>query len=183
MGIRMKQLAINSWMESSPSPSHNQCSRKAVGAGFTLVELVVVIVIMAILAMVAVPRYMDMQKEARAAKIEALYGDIQTASKMAHAAVMVRGNVASIAMEGATVSLVNGYPAASAAGIIAAANLDETKDGITISHVAGAPPYTQITIPGSAVTNLSGATLTCHVTYNEAASGDAPAITKDNSSC
>lgn len=180
MGTRMKQAAISNWMANSPIPSHSQCQRK--GAGFTLVELIFVIVIMAILAMVAVPRYMDMQKEARAAKIEAIYGDVQVASKMAHAAVMVRGNVASIVMEGATVSLVNGYPAASASGIIVAANLDETKDRVTITHVAGAPPYTQITLPGSPL-NLSGGALTCQVTYNEAASGGAPTVIKDSTNC
>lgn len=137
---------------------------------------------MAILAMVAVPRYMDMQKEARAAKIEAVYGDVQTASKMARAAVMVRGNATSIVMEGTTVSLVNGYPAASVNGIIAAANLDETKDNITITHVAGAPPYTQITIPGT-LGNVSGGAVTCQVTYNEATSGGAPTVTKDSTNC
>lgn len=137
---------------------------------------------MGILAVVAIPRYMDMQQHARAAKIEAIYGDVQVASKMARAAVMVRGNVASIVMEGATVSLVNGYPAASAGGIIAAANLDEAKDGITITHVAGVPSYTQITIPGS-LGNVSGGAVTCQVTYTEAVSGDVPSILKDSTNC
>lgn len=137
---------------------------------------------MGILAVVAIPRYMDMQSKARAAKIEAIYGDVQTASKMAHAAVMVRGNVAAITMEGATVNLVNGYPAASAGGIIAAANLDETKDNITITHVAAAPPYTQITIPGT-LGNVSGGALTCQVSYYEATSGGAPTVVKDSTNC
>lgn len=137
---------------------------------------------MGILAVVAIPRYMDMQQHARAAKIEAIYGDVQTASKMARAAVMVRGNVASIVMEGATVSLVNGYPAASADGIIAAANLDETKDNITITQIAGTPASTRITLPGSPL-NVSGGALTCQVTYNEATSGGAPTVIKDSTNC
>lgn len=137
---------------------------------------------MGILAVVAIPRYMDMQQQARAAKIEAIYGDIQSASKIAHAAVMVRGNVASIVMESATVSLVNGYPAASAGGIIAAANLDETKDGITITHLGGTPASTQITLPGS-LGNVSGGALTCQVTYTEAAGGGAPSVLKDSTNC
>lgn len=137
---------------------------------------------MAILAAVAVPRYLDMQQKARAAKIDAIYGGLQAASKIAHAAVVVQGNVASIAMDGVAVSLVNGYPAASSTGIIAAANLDETRDGITISHVAAAPPYTQVTIPGAGST-LSGGGLTCQVTYTEAASGGAASVTKDSTNC
>ncbi len=137
---------------------------------------------MGILTAVAVPRYLDMQREARAAKLEAIYGDLHAATKMARAAVMVRGNVTSIPMEGVDISLINGYPAASATGIIAAANLDATRDGITIAHVAGAPPYTQITITGS-LANASGGALTCQVTYNEAVTGGAPTITKDSSNC
>ncbi len=137
---------------------------------------------MGILAAVAVPRYIDMQRQARAAKIEAIYGDVQTATRIVRAAVMVRGNVASLPIEGTTVSLVNGYPAASDTGIIAAANLDATRDGITIAHVAATPPYTQITLPGS-LANASGGALTCQVTYNEAVAGGAPTIAKDSSNC
>jgi MSHA pilin protein MshA len=136
---------------------------------------------MAILAGVAIPRYVDLRKEARAAKIGAIYGDLQAATKMVHAVVIVRGDAPSIVMEGVTVDLVNGYPAASVTGIIAAANLDETRDGISINQVAGAPPYTLITYSDAAAT-VSGTT-TCQVTYTEAASGGAPSIAKDVSSC
>lgn len=137
---------------------------------------------MGILAAFAVPRYMDMQRAARAAKLEAIYGDIQAAGKMAHAAALLRGNVASITMEGVSVSMVNGYPAASDGGIIAAANLEAERDGIVIAHVAAAPPFTQITISGTGG-NISGAAETCQVTYMEAVGGAAPTVVKDSSNC
>lgn len=51
-----------------PSPANNA---PAVGnAGFTLLEIIAVIVIMSILAVVAVPRYFDLQGEARKKAME-----------------------------------------------------------------------------------------------------------------
>jgi MSHA pilin protein MshA len=53
--------------------------------GFTLIELVIIIVILGILSVVAIPRYVDMQEEAREASIRGALGNIRSAVSIQYA--------------------------------------------------------------------------------------------------
>ena len=90
-------------------------------AGFTLIELVVVIVLLGILSATAIPRFVNMRNEAIIATMQGLKGSLESAATMAHAKALVQGKDtqanATIVVGGATVNLVYGYPAGTAAGI------------------------------------------------------------------
>ena len=170
-------------------------SDKQAVAGFTLIELVIVITIIGILSAVALPRFTAMQRDARVAKAQSLYGAVRSASTMAHARCLLdlsqsgggcTTSAGSANMEGAAIAMVNQYPAMNTSsgactagtraftGIVQAAQITDCSDGVVLSSAAD-PTTIQI----------SGATTAanCQISYTQAAAGGSPAILVDTSGC
>lgn len=117
-----------------------------------MIELVVVIAVIGILAAVALPRLIDAQRDARVAKAHAIHGSIRSATSLARSrceldlakgeaglpGTSCRATPPRVEMDGSMIEMVNRHPAATAAGVDAAAALNLAADRLTVGG-AGCP--------------------------------------------
>lgn len=140
-------------------------------AGFTLIELVIVIIILGILAVTAAPKFLNLQDDARTSTLKGVEGSLNSAGAMVYSKAVIAGKDTAKSEildigNGVSVGIAYGYPKATQA------DLEKVLELSTGDWSFGTPVSSSIKIFPA---GISASTATdCFVTYTEAVSGSLP---------
>lgn len=161
--------------------------------GFTLIELVVVIIILGILAVTALPKFVNLQGEARASTLQGMKAALEGAATLTYSKAAIQGKdtaaTAEVTLQGTTtIDVVYGYPDGTVAELakVLEVTFGADADAATdwwADDVSGAGP---VTIRPKGVAAPTGTPLPpdCSVTYTESSGvGSRPVITVVSTGC
>lgn len=149
-------------------------------SGFTLIELVIVIIILGILSATAIPKFINLQGDARAAAMQGVKGALEGASTIVYSKAAIQGVETTSSVNANSsdsgVELVYGYPAGNQTALQEAAGLSDDDWDFTGTG-------TVIITANDAGTDAQNSTTGCNVQYTEATSSARPTITVEADGC
>lgn len=177
--------------------------KKANQAGFTLIELIIVIVILGILAVTASPKFLDLQGDARGSTLQGLKASLSGAANIVYSKALINGeaNSANVTVDydgnGTNETLDFGYPEGDDVTTILeildinGAQANSTADGIEWELDSGTNddglPATRIFPIGDYINDgnaFDDDNLDCYIEYAmESTAGAKPIITVADTGC
>ena len=144
-------------------------------AGFTLIELVIVIVILGILAVTAAPKFLNLQSDARSSTLKGLKAAMESSASIVYSKAVIKGVEVSGASSVDGISTVYGYPTHTVGGI------DKAVDLSTGDWASAATSTSFAFWPADLA---SGVSASCNVTYKAwTVSGTRPTIEANVTGC
>ena len=160
-------------------------------AGFTLIELIIVIVILGILAVTAAPKFMNMQGDARKAVLNGMSASMKAAANMVYSKAIIAGVEKKarqvLAIQGVTgdsTDIAFGYPTAADTGILEVLDAKTSATGANAEWGRGALNGNYIMWPTGVATNAATAiNAACYIQYTPATSATVPVYTVVPTGC
>ncbi|ART79245.1 type II secretion system protein [Oceanisphaera avium] len=162
-------------------------------AGFTLIELVIVIVILGILGAVAAPKFLNLQGDAYGANLQAVKSSLESASTLVNAKAILAGKdkTGEELAEGESgvnkvVKITHGYPAADVESIknILDIKADAGQDYVVENNTDNSAVYIYPSARAAADDAEENVIENCSVKYEAPENfGDRPTITINKTGC